>query len=472
VSACAIALLAAPNACAAVETAAADPSAPARAECAALTAQGRRSDAVMACTRALQAVRSGANVRALVSALVDGPAPPTTTGLTIALSIVEHEKESGGNVTAAAAACDIAERMGDMVMLRRCADELKKTAPDDPATARAVAALDARCPPWRFWSGWGLVGCAIAATAAHAGRRIARRRLVRTGLPASAALAAAMFASGATAHADPPPVPQHGWLSKWPIDDEHPEAKIPSESERNADPLQFGYWLQDLTWKAEVASKRGDHAASARYYHAIGVAVPDRAIGFSKACEEYEALGQLDPAIEMCGQALLRDGLTVSDYEHFVHLVLSRPRPLDDKETAALAQVIAHMKEDPAGRDVVDDLECQVGARTSNVAQLEECTAALSVRAPDDSRTISYRWALAVAKGDGDEADRLVERAKAAGVGAGDVERMSRTTRDSVRQRAVRFILFVAAIALLLVGLGTLGRSIAARRKLASQPPG
>jgi len=442
-----------------------DPSATDRHACEALTEQGRRSDAVLACSRAVQTVRSDANVRALVHALVGGPAAATTTHLAIALSITAREREAGGRITAAAATCDIAERMGDMVMLQRCADDLRTTAPDDPATARAAAILAARCPPWRFWGGWSLVAATLGGTLAHALRRSARR----SRLALAPALGAGILAvsSPTLARADVPPAPQHGWLSKWPIDDAHPAAAIPPENERNADPLQFGYWLQDLTWKAQRSSALGDHAAAARYYHALAVAVPDRAVGFVKECEEHEALGHRDEAVEACGQALLRDGLTVRDYEHFVQLELGQPRPLTEKETAALAQVIAHMKEDPAGRDAAADLECQVGARTSNVAQLEACTAALAARGPEDARLVSYRWALAVAKGDRDEAAALVARAPAAGVAPQDVERMSRTTQETMRQQTLRLLLSVVAIVLLVAGLGAVGRLLGARKRVA-----
>jgi hypothetical protein len=327
--------------------------------------------------------------------------------------------------------------------------------------------LAARCPPWRFWGGWILVAAAVAGTLGDAGRRLARGRRGRTALPAAAALGAALVLAP-PAHADGPSVPQHGWLSKWPVDDQHPEGSIPPEKERNADPLQFGYWLQDLVWKAESSSRRGDHAASARYYHALAVAVPDRAVGFVKTCEEYETLGDRDQAIENCGQALLRDGLTVGDYGHFVHLVLAKPGPLAEKDSAALDQVLQHMREDPAGREAVDDLECQVGARRSNAAQLEECTRGLQASAPNDPRTVSYLWALAVAKGDDAEARALVDRARAAGIAPADVQRMSDATAKNAWAGRVRTLLFTVAIALLFAAMAVTGRAFLMRRRLSA----
>jgi hypothetical protein len=465
VGGCLLALVASEARAAATEPS--DPSAPARRECEALTAQGRRSDAVLACSRALETTHSAVNVRALVRALVDGPTPPTATELSLALGVIRVEHDRGGAATAAAAAADVAERMGDMVMLERCVDELRETAPDDPAVREAEAVLAARCPPWRFWGGWLLVAAAVAGTLGHAGRRFVRGRRRRTAVPAAAALGAALVLAP-SARADDPGVPQHGWLSKWPVDDQHPEASIPPEKERNADPLQFGYWLQDLAWKAERSSRRGDHTAAVRYYHALAVAVPDRAVGFVKTCEEYEALGDRDQAIENCGQALLRDGLTVGDYGHFVRLVLAKPGPLAEKDSAALTQVLQHMREDPAGRDAVDDLECQVGTRTSNVAQLEECTRGLQARAPDDPRTVSYLWALAVAKGDHAAASALVDRAKAAGIAPADVQRMSDATAKNAMAGRVRTVLFALTFALLFAAMAVGGRAFVMRRRLSA----
>jgi hypothetical protein len=302
----------------------------------------------------------------------------------------------------------------------------------------------------------------FAGTLAHAARRC-----WRSVIPAAAA-ASSLLVSPATSRADvPPPMPQHGWLSKWPIDDEHPEKGIPSEEERNADPMQFGYWLQDLTWKAEAWSKRGDHAAAARHYKVLTLVVPERAVGFVKTCEEYEAAGERDQAVEMCGQALLRDGLTVKDYEHFVHLVLGQPRPLTDKEKAALSQVLGHMREDPAGRDVVDDLECQVGVRDADVAQLKECTAGLQARAPGDARTVTYLWALALTEGKPSEARALLEQAKAAGVAPQELARMSDTTEVSAWRRRGRIALFVVGLAALLAAIVIAGRARLVRRQLA-----
>ena len=179
-------------------------------------------------------------------------------------------------------------------------------------------------------------------------------------------------------------------------------------------------------------------------------------------------MGDSAKAIDACGGALLRDGLRVGDYTHFVTLMLAKPGDLGEKDQAALAQVLGHMREEPAGREVVDELECQVGARTQNVSQLEECTANLTARAPDEVKTITYLWALAVAEKRFDSARAEIARARAAGVPGEPLAAMERTTTASQWSARERLALEVLG-ALVALGLAALavvraGRAIRTAR--------
>src|SRR5262249_21468808 len=131
------------------EVEAPDCSIPWRRDSEARTALGQQAEAVQAGMQGLQRESSGAAPRALGPALVDGPSPPTPDELFEALLLASTEnRRSPGGVTVAAASCDVAERMGDVVMLQRCAETLQRVAPDDPATRHAQDVLTARCPPW------------------------------------------------------------------------------------------------------------------------------------------------------------------------------------------------------------------------------------------------------------------------------------------------------------------------------------
>ncbi len=435
-----------------------------RRECEEKIALNHRDDAVLACSAALERAHTGPNVRRLVAALVGGPTPPTATHVAEALILTAKERENPvGRATAAAAACEIAERIGDVAMLDQCAGELEQVAPGDPTTGAARRALDSLQPRWRFWFGWLVVATTLAATIIDAirGYRRARRRVA---VAASALLAgAACSVVAASAHADQE-APPRSHLSRWPIDVEHPERGVPSEAERNAEPLEFGYWLQDVAQMAEHASTSGDHATSARLYGALATAVPDRAVSFVKMCQEYEALGELGKAMNACGDALLRDGTTVADYSRFVALVLSKPGSLSAKEIGAVDQVLSHMRADPAGRVAADDLDCAVGARTADVTRLEECTAALSARAPSEPKTLVYRWALAVARGNSGDAERLRAQAEAAGVGPEDLARMEDVARAHASTQHRRFWLELSGAALLVVAFALVGAALLKKR--------
>lgn len=441
-----------------------------RRECQVLSVLGRRDEAIHACLLAVEGSHTNANFRAMVRVLVDGPSPPTPTQLAQALMIVEREREHTANESPVpiAAMCDIAESIGDGVMLEHCAQDLMKYAPASPDTRRALAALSSRCPPWRFWTGWLALLGLVAFTGGHALRRVPRR------VPAAAVLASfagvLFLVLPRTASADPDNASEPGYLSQWRVDDKAPESNIPTEQERNANPLEFGYWLQDVALKGEMASRHGDHAAAARYYKALTVAVPDRAIGYTKACAEYEAMGDLTDAVAECQAALGAEGLLVKDYVNYVRLVLAKPGPVSQDDLKMLDDVITHMREDPAGKSAVDSVECSVATRTSNVAQLEECTAALAKTAPNDPQTISYQWALAMQRGHYSEARALIARGQSLGLADPSVSSMQKATDAGLAQQRRRTLLAIFGAALLLGGLAVIVSSVMRRRRTVAVP--
>jgi hypothetical protein len=183
----------------------------------------------------------------------------------------------------------------------------------------------------------------------------------------------------------------------------------------------------DLSDKAEAAVKRGDHRAAARFYRAMAIAVPDRSIGFIKACASYEAAGDWSNAIDNCRAALGRPGVTVNDYGHFVRLLLAKPA-LESDDTKDIEAILSHLQAEGVERGIVDELQCDFGMKVGDTRRLESCTAALTQRAPNDPRTISYQWALALLHQDYAEARRLVEHAKATPMSPDSVRGMEEAT--------------------------------------------
>jgi tetratricopeptide (TPR) repeat protein len=440
-----------------------------RRDCEALTVLGQRQAAIQACSHGLSMLHTNPNVLALVHAIIAGPAAPTTDQVLQALTFTAIEQyKAPGAPTPTAAVCEIAARIGDEAMLQNCVEQLGRVAPDHPARRRALSLLESRCPPWRFALGWLSI---VAATLITLGHAIARRRRVATVAAAAAAFVGIGLWTG-SASAGPSETPSSGWLSQWPVDENNPASSIPSEKARNQDPLQFGYWIQDVALWAEHKSAKGDHAGAVKFYEVLAQVAPDRAVAFVKLCKEYEAMGDTDKAIASCGDALLRDGTVVKDYEHFVRLVVNKPGRLSPKEIAALGAVIEHMKIDPAARPFVDELECEVGTRTNNVAQLRECTARLAARAPEGPATISYEWALAVQENDFSRADELVERAKAAGVPPANLEQMTKVTAAHARSRALRAALVLVTVLLLGAAVWLIVRMILQHRAAKQVPAG
>jgi tetratricopeptide (TPR) repeat protein len=448
-----------------------DSALPKRLVCEGMTALGRGPQALHSCYQSLQIARTNLAVRAVVRALVVGRDLPALNHVAEALMFASSERAKAPNHwVLSSAMCDIAERIGDLPMLEHCTSELVRLAPDAAETRQALALLDAKCPPLRFWVGWLVLGAAMVGTAAHVLRRWAARAARKT-LPAvgAASVAVGLLLGGARpAHADEKR--PEGWLTSWPINEDDPESSVPDEKKRNEDPLQFGYWLQDVVLKAEVYSKHGMHDKAIKFYRALAKAVPDRAVSFSHLCDEYEAVGDREKAIAACGAAVTMAGVTQGDYAHYVHLILAKPGSLTKQEEGFLALAIESLKQDPKAHPLVDVLECEVGTRTSNVKQLEECTAALAASAPNDLQTVAFQWALAMQQGKLDEARALLVRAKELGEKDEGVQSMQRAIDMAAKRKLVHVGLFFLATALLAAAAGILGRQLVRRRAGVRQP--
>jgi tetratricopeptide (TPR) repeat protein len=439
-----------------------------RRECEALTSLGRREEASRVCAQSMQYARSMPLVGATVRALVSGPTAPSFDDVTRALDVVAMERKfAPESPRLLAATCDIAESIGDGIMLQHCAEKLEQVAPDFGPTRIARARLRSLCPPWRFWGGWLAIALGAIVTLGDALRRLARRSRLRgsSGATAAAALFVATLAISGPARGDLPAAPPGSMLSKWPVDDRDPASKVPTPEQRRADPLEAGYWLQDVILKASIASKHGDHAAAIKYYQAAFEVVPERAVSQIKICDEYEAMGQIDNAANACGLALTLDGLSVNDYVHYVRLVLKRPGTLSDKELLALTNVINHLKEDEGGREAATQLGCELGVRTGDMARLKECVAALGTAAPDDPRTIMYQWAMAVQQSDYRRARQLLARAKTAGLSEESLGGMRQVTENGARHSRKAWALSVGGL-LVLLGAAVYGLLSRARKRV------
>jgi hypothetical protein len=416
--------------------------------------------------QASAAEAAGAQVRALISRAQT----PTVGELERAFLLADEvRKNFPGQPWGYAAMCDIAERLGDDAMLQKCVSELERVAPKHPETARHAALLRRRSS-WRPYLGWLLVAGPWLATLVHALRSI-RRRLVPRGRVAVAVALVCLGALLASRRAHAEPSPDHpGRTSNWPIDDQNPEGSIPTPEQRNRNPVEFGYWLQDLAYKASWAAKRGDHIAAIRYFRAMATAVPDRAVSVSRLCEEYEAVGQTSNAIAACGAALQMQGVKLKDYTRYVGLVLNKPGTLSTQEVTSLWAILDHLRQDPAGSPVYDELKCEVAVRIDDFDKLKECVTAMAATAPGSPTTILYEWTLAMKQKDYDGARSIIKHGRRAGVKPEAIARMEKGTDDVVAELRKKTLLTIFGIFLSLAAAAA-GVVLLLRRPRRPAPP-
>jgi tetratricopeptide (TPR) repeat protein len=380
----------------------------ARRHCQVLTELGQQQEALDACRVALTK-STAMDQRAFVGALMASGAPARPRELVQAVREAVASRRLQNQPFSDAALCEVAHHIGDEAMLDLCVEGLQGLAPNNFETLRWQA-VRRRSPAWALWLGWGALGAAVLATLANVLWRWLRRPAKTRG-PAVAATAlfliAAGFAPGARAEDAAEPHGEHWQLSRFPINHAEPEKQIPSIEERNKDPLQFGYFLQDLNNEAVKAERLGDWRAALRYWRADALAVPDMAIGFGKACRAYQMLGELEHAIEFCSRALNRDGATVEDYLRYAELVTSRPVALSQLEAQDLDAIIKHLREEeqPGPAAVV---ECREAVKLDDVARLQSCTAVLAKLSPADPHTLTFQWSLAMLRRDYRQAQGLL----------------------------------------------------------------
>jgi tetratricopeptide (TPR) repeat protein len=447
--------------------------APARGACRVALMLGRDAEARIACERTGMLAGTPEDMRNQVRSIIGAKAPPTMDEMALAAIITEGAVRVAPNQPwGYAARCDMALRANDRATLDTCLADLRRVAPDHPITREmaAAAAAAARPSAW-VWLGRVVLALALLGTLAHAlaGRRRRGRaqRTTAAAAPAALAVLCALLVSAAARPARAEPQQGGDHLSNYQIDDQHPDLSVPSAQQQMKNPLEFGYLLQDLLVKAEAASKKGDHQAAVRYYAAIAKAVPQRALGFAKTCEEYEAAGDVPKAIFSCRAALTRDGVTVGTYARFVGLLLRQSGSVTADQKKEIDDVIDHLSKQPDIGTTPQQLRCEVAIRMHDVPALESCTKALVAVAPNDAGTISYQWALAMAKQDRSQARSLIDRAEKAGMAKEGLARMQQATRALGGFSLPRPALIVV-VGLLAAALGF----VAVRRRLARARPG
>ncbi len=273
-----------------------------------------------------------------------------------------------------------------------------------------------------------------------------------------AALATFLFCVSSSAAA--------GDVSSFPIDEGNPSASIPSLEARDKAPLQFGYFLQDLYTRGQLALEKRDWATAAKYFEAIVEVVPDRARSFSKLCESYGHLGKRELAVLNCRKALGLEGATLIDHKRFIEMVLAG-KALSPADVGSIDASIAHVREqaallpekEPPPRDPpkpvapgappdetwralqalketqrerreaimgkkqraafmleLETLACRLGLRLRDAARLNRCLDELKRQKADERVLLPFEWSKALIVGDRTRAATLLEQAKRLGI--------------------------------------------------------
>jgi hypothetical protein len=452
----------------------------------ALEARGEKISSRNPCHQAVTYGVTAEDMRNEVASLLAQPKPTLDDLVTVSLLVDAAAKKSPDLPWGYLARCDLAHRLGDADLMEWCLSDLRRVSPQHTGLAQTLSSI-ATPNPWRVWSGRALVLLILLGTTAHATMR--RLRLARRGAKrvAGSAVALVVLACGllvgdaayaarrpvgpaaGNPQTDGAPTSAKEDLGAMKINDADPESSVPSLELRNKEPLQYGYFLQDLAARLERAWKRQDHAAAIRYLRAITMAAPKSAYGPRMLCKELQVTGDLAKAVMACRTALTLDGSTADDFARFVEVALARagqakPTPLERKEIDA---VIAHLAASGGSVGTLPALlRCEVGVRFEDTAALEGCTAELAKAAPDDPKTISFQWALALAKRDASGARGLIGRAKQAGVSTSGLDVMERATKQMRRRQIIRFVVFALSAAALAAGLTVIIKRIAARRRV------
>jgi len=319
---------------------------------------------------------------------------------------------------------------------------------------------------------------------------------------------------------------------KFQVDDADPLASIPSDAERDKNPIEYAHFLQDVIARAERALEKKDYATAAKYHEALAKMVPDRAVSFSRLCVDYGRLDQPDKAALNCGKAIQLGGAKVIDHIRFVNFSLQKAE-FTAEDTKAVDASLAHLRayaaanpqplpgaleqeakpaappkpkskeeaiqqfaerrqqrlmkeaeEKRTGKQQVathlnpmhlpteiETLGCKLASRLKDLDRLAQCISGLRKYKATEAQTYPFEWAYAVLKKDSRRAEALLARGKALGIPQETLAAMESEQQGTLGIPVwVRWAL--GGVAFVVVGLaGFLALRHLARRRPPASPP-
>lgn len=215
-----------------------------------------------------------------------------------------------------------------------------------------------------------------------------------------------------SASSDPKAAWTYYGLSKWHIDKRDPERSIPSPEQRDANPIEFGYFLMDVSDLAELAVKHNNHVEAITYFKMLAKAVPEKAVSYRKVCISYQALGDWQNALAFCKEALSKEGTFVEDFSRYSQIMLQMKPNFTSEDGADLDGVAEHLRAQMPDDTLADEITCDVGLKLQDNNRMRDCTAWLAAKAPDSAKTLTYQWAYALQRGDMAAARSIIDKAK------------------------------------------------------------
>jgi hypothetical protein len=345
----------------------------------------------------------------------------------------------------------LALKLGDRDVLDRALSDLKRVAPDHPETKR-ITAFAAAQGSMLATVGFWLLLVALLGTLGHALRSLVKPRQppMRRAIIIIATLCA-LGASRGTARATT--MEEVGVPGVGKIDPADPGKSIPTPEQQMRDPIRYGMLLQDMLAGAREAERTKDYATAANYYRALTKAVPT-AYAPGRLCETLTQLGDPQGALNACREAVVREGVTVGDYDRLAGLLMQGPDPLPKDVRAELDGVVQHVKSHRGEGGIgAEQFLCRVGARFHDVGMLESCTEALARAGAKDPATLTFQWNLAMEKHNFRDARKIVDEARKTGMPENAVGMMDDATsalRRKWYRRAVAWLLGAVVAASLL----------------------
>jgi hypothetical protein len=402
---------------------------PLRRRCQALTALGRREEALATGQRLLRlVVPNAADLQATVGALMLGDGRPSDADLMAAQQMARRaEGIDPEGVWGHAARCAIAERLGDRAALAACGARLRQLAPEHFLAKRFGDA--ARSEPSRALQLFLLaaLGLGTLLTLAHA---LMARRRVATG----AMLAALVMACPLPAFA------QAFGIVEEPATGA-PYSGPPSEQQHAAESEVLAFKeeakrLQELTDKiasAEAAIlERHDWQAGVGLYIEVVELAPYCGKCWRRLCEGFGYLAEPVEGAHACRQAIASPDNNAWDRAMLVHHLLSGKSEAQPEVRAEARRNAEEAVTLAPGERWGYDARCQLALRENDLARLGACAKKLAELAPDDRKSLSLSFVVALGERRFDAAEALIDRGAKEGLDRASVQVM----REQLRAKA------------------------------------